>query len=47
MLQGDLLVIRAKFTVKRSDYGINKGQGEDKVSDDIALDLSIAGQSPH
>jgi len=47
MLQGDLLVIRAKFTVKRSDYGINKGQGEDKVSDDIALELSIAGQSPH
>jgi polyisoprenoid-binding protein YceI len=47
MLQGDLLVIRAKFIVKRSDYGINKGQGEDKVSDDIALDMSIAGQSPH
>src|SRR5258707_13114039 len=45
MLQGDLLVIRAKFTVKRSDYGINKGQGEDKVSDDIALELSITGQS--
>jgi polyisoprenoid-binding protein YceI len=44
--QGDLLVLRAKFVVKRSDYGINKGQGEDKVSDDIALDMSIAGQSP-
>ncbi len=46
-LQGDLLRIRAKFSVKRSDFNINKGQFEDKVSDVIALDLNIAGQSPH
>ncbi|MDB6064186.1 MAG: hypothetical protein JWR26_394 [Pedosphaera sp.] len=45
-LEGDLLVVRAKFNIKRSDYGINKGKFEDKVSDDIELDLSIAGQSP-
>ena len=46
-LKGDLLVIRAKFVIKRSDFGINKGQMEDKVSDEIQLDLKIAGQSPH
>ncbi len=46
-LKGDLLVIRASFIIKRSDYGINKGQMEDKVSDEIQLNLSIAGQSPH
>ncbi|MDB6112805.1 MAG: YceI family protein [Pedosphaera sp.] len=46
-LQGDLLVLRSTFIVKRSDYGINKGTGEDKVSDDIELNLSLAGQSPH
>src|ERR1700710_396103 len=46
-LKGDLLVIRGTFKVKRSDYGINKGQGEDKVSDDIELSLSLAGQSVH
>ncbi len=46
-LSGDLLVIRASFTLKRSDFGINKGQMEDKVSDDIQLNLSIAGQAPH
>ena len=40
---GDLLVIRATFKIKRSDFGINPGQGEDKVSDDIELNLSIAG----
>ena len=40
---GDLLVIRASFKIKRSDFGINPGQGEDKVSDDIELNLSIAG----
>ena len=45
-LEGDLLVLRATFTVKRSDYGINKGSFEDKVSDDIELNLSLAGQSP-
>jgi polyisoprenoid-binding protein YceI len=47
MLQGDLLVIRASFTVKRSDFGINPGKFEDKVSDEIQLNLSIAGQAVH
>jgi polyisoprenoid-binding protein YceI len=45
MLQGDLLVIRATFTVKRGDYDIHKGQDENKVSDEIQLNLSIAGQA--
>src|SRR6266576_162596 len=40
---GDLLVIRASFKIKRSDFAINPGQGEEKVSDDIELNLSIAG----
>ena len=42
-MKGDLLVIRANFTVKRSDYGINTAAPQDKVSDDIELALSIAG----
>lgn len=42
-LQGDLLVLRSKFTVKRSDFGINPGAPQDKVADDIELSLSIAG----
>jgi len=45
-LQGDLLVLRSSFTIKRSDYGINKAKFEDKVSDEIQLTLSLAGQSP-
>lgn len=45
-VQGDLLVLRAQFTIKRSDYNINKGNAEDKVSDDIDLTLSLAGQAP-
>jgi polyisoprenoid-binding protein YceI len=44
-LKGDLLVIRSNFTVKRSDYGINPGAPQDKVSDDIELTLSVAGAS--
>jgi polyisoprenoid-binding protein YceI len=44
--KGDLLVIRANFTIKRSDFNIMPGQFEDKVSDSIELTLSIAGASP-
>jgi polyisoprenoid-binding protein YceI len=44
--KGDLLVIRANFTIKRSDFGINPKAPEDKVSDTIELTLSIAGASP-
>ena len=45
-MKGDLLVIRANFNIKRSDFGINPKAPEDKVSDDIDLTLSIAGASP-
>lgn len=45
-LEGDLLVLRAKFTIRRSEFGINPGAGEDKVSDEIELSLSLAGQAP-
>lgn len=45
-MQGDLLVIRANFGVKRSDFGINPKAPEDKVADSIELTLSIAGASP-
>ena len=45
-MNGDLLVIRSDFTIKRSDFNIMPGQVEDKVSDTIELTLSIAGASP-
>lgn len=44
--EGDLLVLRATFEVRRSDFGINPGQFEDKVSDEIELKASIAGSAP-
>jgi polyisoprenoid-binding protein YceI len=46
-LQGDLLVIRASFKINRSDFDINKDKYLDKVSDEIQLNLSIAGQAVH
>ena len=46
-MKGDLLVIRSNFTIKRSDFGINPGAPQDKVSDDIELALSVAGASAH
>jgi polyisoprenoid-binding protein YceI len=44
--KGDLLVVRTTFEIKRSEFKINPGQGDDKVSDEINLSLSIAGASP-
>ncbi len=43
---GDLLVLRVNFNVLRRDFGINPGQFEDKVSDEIELNLSLAGAAP-
>jgi len=45
-MKGDLLVVRTNFELKRTDFKINPGQGNDKVSDEINLSLSIAGTSP-
>lgn len=45
-MQGDLLVVRAKFTIKRTDFGINPKAPEDKVSDTVELTLSVAGAAP-
>ncbi|HEY0967984.1 MAG TPA: YceI family protein [Opitutaceae bacterium] len=45
-LKGDLLVLRATFTINRSDFGIMAGQMTDKVAESIALTLSIAGAAP-
>jgi polyisoprenoid-binding protein YceI len=44
-LNGDLLVLRSTFAIKRSDFGINPSAPQDKVSDEISITLSIAGAS--
>lgn len=45
-MQGDLLVIRSSFAIKRSDFGINPQAPQDKVSEEIQLTLSLAGMAP-
>ena len=45
-MQGDLLVIRSTFTIKRTDFGINAKAPQEKVADEIELTLSIAGAAP-
>ncbi|MDQ8185393.1 YceI family protein [Pelagicoccus sp. SDUM812002] len=44
---GDILVIRSEFSVKRSDFGVNPGDSEDKVADEIELRLSLGGFAPY
>lgn len=45
-VRGDLLVLRANFSIDRSAYGIQPGQNTDKVAETIELSLSIAGAAP-
>lgn len=42
-LQGDLIVLRAAFSIKRSDFGLMPGQMADKVAETIELSLALAG----
>ncbi len=45
-MQGDLLVIRANFSIQRADFGINPKAPEEKVAETIDVALSIAGAAP-
>ncbi len=44
---GDLLILRTKFVVNRSDFEINAGQNTEKVAEEIEISLSLAGQAPY
>lgn len=44
--EGDLLVLRASFQIKRSDFGINSSKVDEKVSNEIELTFSLAGMAP-
>ncbi|MCZ6674959.1 MAG: YceI family protein [Verrucomicrobia bacterium] len=44
---GDLLVIRTKFSIFRNDFGISAGQSNEKVANEIEISMSIAGQAPY
>jgi len=41
--EGDLLVLRSKFTVSRSDFGIKPGAMFDKVGDKVDIIVAIVG----
>lgn len=42
-MQGDLLVLRTKFSIDRSTFNIMPGQATDKVAETIDLSLALAG----
>ena len=44
--RGDLLIIRSKFTVKRDDFDIQKGEKLEKVANNIEISLNLAGAAP-
>lgn len=45
-MEGDLLVLRAQFTVNRSEFGINPSAPTEKVADEVQIKLAIAGAAP-
>jgi len=44
--EGDLLVLRSKFNIKRKDFNIKADMGNDVVAEEIQLHVSIVGGSP-
>ncbi len=44
--KGDLLVVRAEFSITRDAFGIQTGQRLDTVGTEIKLSLAIAGAAP-
>lgn len=44
-MEGDLLVLRAQFSINRSEFGIMAGQATDKVAEEIVISLALAGHS--
>lgn len=45
-MKGDLLVLRAEFSIKRKDFGIKPDTSGQVVAEEIQLRVSIAGVSP-
>ena len=45
-IQGDLLVVRSNFKIRRSDFRIRPGEFLDKVSDEISLSVNLIGSAP-
>lgn len=44
--EGDLLVVRSEFTIKRSDFKIKPDVSKDVVGDEIVVNVMIAGSCP-
>ncbi len=44
---GDLLVLRTKFVINRSDFEINAGNNQEKVAEEIEVSMSLAGMAPY
>jgi polyisoprenoid-binding protein YceI len=45
-INGDLLVIRSKFSVNRDDFIIQSGKNLEKVANQIEISLNVAGAHP-
>jgi polyisoprenoid-binding protein YceI len=45
-MEGDLLVLRTEFSIKRSDFGINPNTPSTVVADEMQIRAGIVGASP-
>ncbi len=45
-IEGDLLVVRSEFRIKRSDYDLGKGKLLKKVADEVKVTMTLVGAAP-
>ena len=45
-VEGDLLVVRCEFVIRRSDYGLGTGKFLKKAADEVKVELALLGTAP-
>ncbi|MFP6901784.1 MAG: YceI family protein [Opitutales bacterium] len=45
-VEGDLLVIRSEFSIRRSDFDLGSGMFLKKVADEVKVELTLVGAAP-
>ena len=45
-VEGDLLVVRGEFRIKRSDFDLGKGKLLQKVADEVKITMTLVGAAP-
>lgn len=45
-VEGDLLVVRSEFSIRRSDFDLGSGKFLKKIGDEVKIELTLVGAAP-